>query len=176
MISNALAAALARRNIHYGWVVAFTTFLVMLATAGAMGSAGVLIQPLEKEFGWSTEQISSASSEQISSLKQQLEEARSLAAGAAASAEASKKAASALGPMFQSPQRDPRELMLGGVSEQAAQHLEVGVAEAFCGVEVGGVDDHVSEDSGAQARGDHPPRHHLLRAGALGAEVQVLLG
>ena len=60
MISNALAAALARRNIHYGWVVAFTTFLVMLATAGAMGSAGVLIQPLEKEFGWTTEQISSA--------------------------------------------------------------------------------------------------------------------
>ena len=60
MISNALAAALARRNIHYGWVVAFTTFLVMLATVGAMGSAGVLIQPLAKEFGWTTEQISSA--------------------------------------------------------------------------------------------------------------------
>lgn len=60
MIANALAAALARRNIHYGWVVAGTTFAVMLATAGAMGSAGVLIQPLEHEFGWTTAQISSA--------------------------------------------------------------------------------------------------------------------
>ena len=52
--------ALATRNIHYGWVVAGTTFLVMLATAGAMGSAGVLIQPLETEFGWTSAQISSA--------------------------------------------------------------------------------------------------------------------
>ena len=60
MLSDTLAALLKRRNIHYGWIVAGTTFLVMLATAGAMGSAGVLIQPLEKEFGWSTEQISSA--------------------------------------------------------------------------------------------------------------------
>ncbi len=60
MISNTLAAALEKRGIHYGWVVAGTTFLVMLATAGAMGSAGVLIQPLEQEFGWTTAEISSA--------------------------------------------------------------------------------------------------------------------
>jgi len=60
MLSNALAAALARRGIHYGWVVAATTFLVMLATAGAMGSAGVLIGPLHSEFGWTTDQISAA--------------------------------------------------------------------------------------------------------------------
>ena len=60
MLSDRLARTLARFNIHYGWIVAGTTFLVMLATAGAMGSAGVLIQPLEKEFGWTTEQISSA--------------------------------------------------------------------------------------------------------------------
>jgi len=60
MLSDKLAAFLATRNIHYGWVVAGTTFLVMLATAGAMGSAGVLIQPLQQEFGWSTAEISSA--------------------------------------------------------------------------------------------------------------------
>ncbi len=60
MLSDTIAAALKKRNIHYGWVVAGTTFLVMLATAGAMGSAGVLIEPLQKEFGWTTEQISSA--------------------------------------------------------------------------------------------------------------------
>lgn len=60
MLSNRIAAALKARNIHYGWVVAATTFLTMLATAGAMGSAGVLIQPLQQEFGWSTASISSA--------------------------------------------------------------------------------------------------------------------
>jgi MFS family permease len=32
----------------------------MLVTAGAMGAPGVLILPLEKEFGWSTAQISTA--------------------------------------------------------------------------------------------------------------------
>lgn len=60
MIAQPLSRALAARRIHYGWVVAGVTFLTMLATAGAMGSAGVLIQPLEKEFGWTTEQISTA--------------------------------------------------------------------------------------------------------------------
>ena len=60
MFSNGLAAALAKRNIHYGWVVAGATFLVMLATAGVVGSAGVLIEPLKAEFGWSNAEISSA--------------------------------------------------------------------------------------------------------------------
>jgi MFS family permease len=59
-ISNALAAAMASKNLYYGWIVAGATFLVMLATAGAMGAAGVILQPLEKEFGWSTAQISVA--------------------------------------------------------------------------------------------------------------------
>jgi hypothetical protein len=59
-LSNPLAAAMAERNLYYGWVVAGATFLVMLATAGAMGAPGVIIQPLEKEFGWSTAQISVA--------------------------------------------------------------------------------------------------------------------
>ncbi len=58
--SDFLAGRLAARGVHYGWVVAGVTFLTMLATAGAMGSAGVLIQPLRTEFGWTTEQISSA--------------------------------------------------------------------------------------------------------------------
>ena len=50
MVSSALAAALARRNIHYGWIVVAVTFLTMLVTAGAMGAPGVLIVPLEREF------------------------------------------------------------------------------------------------------------------------------
>jgi MFS family permease len=60
MVSTSLASTLARRNIHYGWVVVFATFLTMLVTAGAMGAPGVLIKPLQDEFGWSTSSISSA--------------------------------------------------------------------------------------------------------------------
>ena len=55
-----LPGLLARRNIHYGWVVAGVTFLVMLTTAGAVGAPGVLMGPLEKEFGWTAAEISSA--------------------------------------------------------------------------------------------------------------------
>ncbi|HWL70998.1 MAG TPA: MFS transporter [Geminicoccus sp.] len=60
MLSAALARYLAARDIHYGWVVAATTFLAMLATAGAMGAPGVMIVPLQQEFGWQTTDISSA--------------------------------------------------------------------------------------------------------------------
>ena len=35
MISNWLSAALARRNIHYGWVMVGVTFLTALISAGA---------------------------------------------------------------------------------------------------------------------------------------------
>jgi predicted MFS family arabinose efflux permease len=59
-LSNPLAAAMAARNLYYGWIVAGATFLVMLATAGAMGAPGVIMQPLEQEFGWSSADISSA--------------------------------------------------------------------------------------------------------------------
>lgn len=60
MVSTRVAGWMADRNLHYGWVVAATTFLTMLATAGAMGSAGVMIQPLHQEFGWDIADISSA--------------------------------------------------------------------------------------------------------------------
>ncbi|GAB2454832.1 MFS transporter [Comamonas humi] len=48
------------RGIHYGWLVAGITFLTMLTMAAALGLPGAMIQPLGKEFGWTTEQISSA--------------------------------------------------------------------------------------------------------------------
>lgn len=60
MISNWLAAALSRRNIHYGWVMVGVTFLTALISAGTVGAPGVFIVPLQKEFGWSTAEISSA--------------------------------------------------------------------------------------------------------------------
>src|ERR1700758_3371306 len=55
-----LAAALERRNIHYGWIIVGATLLVTVVTAAAMSTPGVLIVPLEQEFGWTDAQISSA--------------------------------------------------------------------------------------------------------------------
>lgn len=60
MIARSLAASLEHRSIHYAWVAVAVTFLVMLVTAGAVGAPGVFIRPLEKEFGWRVDEISSA--------------------------------------------------------------------------------------------------------------------
>src|SRR5215469_3627542 len=60
MPSTAIAASLARRDIHYGWVVVAVTFFTLLCGAAAMGTPVVLIVPLEQEFGWANDQISSA--------------------------------------------------------------------------------------------------------------------
>jgi sugar phosphate permease len=60
MISNWLSATLARRNIHYGWVMVGVTFLAALISAGTVGAPGVFIVPLQHEFGWTTAEISSA--------------------------------------------------------------------------------------------------------------------
>ena len=49
-----------RARIHYGWVVAGATFLSGLIMAGAVGAPGVFIIPLQKEFGWTTSDISAA--------------------------------------------------------------------------------------------------------------------
>jgi hypothetical protein len=45
MISNWLSAALARRSIHYGWVMVGVTFPTALVSAGAVGAPGVFIVP-----------------------------------------------------------------------------------------------------------------------------------
>ena len=60
MISNWLSSALARHNLHYGWVMVGVTFLTALITAGTVGAPGVFIVPLQREFGWTTAEISSA--------------------------------------------------------------------------------------------------------------------
>jgi hypothetical protein len=59
-MSSRLAASLARRGLHYGWVIAGVRFLTMLVTAGTVGAPGVLMLPLQREFGWETAEISSA--------------------------------------------------------------------------------------------------------------------
>lgn len=46
--------------LHYAWIVAAATFVVLLMTAGIRATPGVLMVPLEREFGWSRVSISAA--------------------------------------------------------------------------------------------------------------------
>jgi MFS family permease len=48
------------RRFHYGWVIAVLTFFVLLVSAGLRAAPGVLIVPLENDFGWSRATISLA--------------------------------------------------------------------------------------------------------------------
>ena len=58
MLAARLAARLDRRGIHYAWAVAAITFVAMLVTSAALGLPGVLLQPMTREFGWSTADLS----------------------------------------------------------------------------------------------------------------------
>ena len=64
MSSRSPAARVARRldarGIHYGWVIAAVSFLTLITAAGFRSTVGVLIVPLQDEFGWSRATISAA--------------------------------------------------------------------------------------------------------------------
>jgi len=49
-----------RRGVHYAWVVLGMALLIVVCAAGVRSTPGVLIRPLEGEFGWSRSQISLA--------------------------------------------------------------------------------------------------------------------
>lgn len=49
-----------RPRLHYAWIIALVTFLVLLVTAGIRATPGVLMISLEGEFGWSRAAISGA--------------------------------------------------------------------------------------------------------------------
>jgi len=59
MFAPLVSRRLQRHGIHYAWVVAAVTFLAMLITSAALGLPGAMLQPLSREFGWTTEQLSS---------------------------------------------------------------------------------------------------------------------
>src|SRR5260370_28592228 len=40
-------------RFHYAWIIAFVTFLVLIASAGVRSTPSLLMVPLESEFGWS---------------------------------------------------------------------------------------------------------------------------
>ncbi len=58
-MTEANSAPLGRR-LHYAWVVAAVTFVVLLVTAGIRATPSVLMVPLEAEFGWNRAVISAA--------------------------------------------------------------------------------------------------------------------
>jgi sugar phosphate permease len=55
-----LARLTSRFGIHYGWLVVFVIFLVLLTSAGIRNIPGLVIVPLEKEFEWTRSAISFA--------------------------------------------------------------------------------------------------------------------
>ena len=48
------------RRWHYAWTIAAVTFVTLLITAGIRATPGLLMVPLETEFGWSRTAISGA--------------------------------------------------------------------------------------------------------------------
>ena len=48
------------RPLHYGWLIVVVTFVTLITTAGFRATPGVLIVPLQQEFGWSRATISLA--------------------------------------------------------------------------------------------------------------------
>lgn len=47
-------------RFHYAWIVVAVTFLALLVTSSVRAAPGVLIAPLEREFGWDRATISAA--------------------------------------------------------------------------------------------------------------------
>ena len=41
------------KRLHYAWVVAAVGFVTLITAAGFRSTSGVLIVPLQEEFGWS---------------------------------------------------------------------------------------------------------------------------
>jgi sugar phosphate permease len=48
-----MAVRTATNRVHYAWIVAAATFAVLVTAAGFRATPGVLIIPLQHEFGWS---------------------------------------------------------------------------------------------------------------------------
>jgi sugar phosphate permease len=57
---TAIAGRARAHRLHYAWIVAAVTFVVVMLTAGVRAAPGVLIVPLEQEFHWSRAAISFA--------------------------------------------------------------------------------------------------------------------
>lgn len=57
---TATQPATAHRRLHPAWIVAAVAFLALVGAAGFRAAPGVLMVPLQQEFGWSTTVLSAA--------------------------------------------------------------------------------------------------------------------
>jgi len=55
-----VGVSMERRGLHYAWLIVIVTFVTLITTAGFRATPGVLIVPLQQEFGWSRGTISLA--------------------------------------------------------------------------------------------------------------------
>jgi MFS family permease len=60
MFASEVSRWFGRRGLHYAWVVTAVIFLAMLFSSAALGLPGAFLKPLSREFGWTTDEISSA--------------------------------------------------------------------------------------------------------------------
>ncbi|GAA3219750.1 MFS transporter [Pseudonocardia petroleophila] len=60
MLSRMSELSVSARRIHPAWWVAAVTFLALVGAAGFRAVPGVLMEPLQNEFGWSVTTISAA--------------------------------------------------------------------------------------------------------------------
>ena len=60
MTAPPVVAPVVRRRLHPAWLVAATAFIALIGAAGFRAAPGVLMVPLEDEFGWSRGLLSSA--------------------------------------------------------------------------------------------------------------------
>ena len=60
MLAAALAPWLARRGVHYGWVMVAITFLATVCTSAAVSLTGVIFLPIIEEFAWVRADVSGA--------------------------------------------------------------------------------------------------------------------
>lgn len=51
---------MSRPRIHYGWIIFCTAFVTLVGAAGFRSAAGVLVDPLRDEFGWSRSTVGAA--------------------------------------------------------------------------------------------------------------------
>jgi sugar phosphate permease len=55
-----MARTIGGGRVHYAWIVAGVTFVTLIGASGVRSTPGVLIVPLQEEFGWSRATISFA--------------------------------------------------------------------------------------------------------------------
>ncbi len=60
MFAAALAPWLARRGVHYGWVMVAITFITSVCTSAAISLTGVIFLPIIEEFAWVRADVSGA--------------------------------------------------------------------------------------------------------------------